>query len=103
MQISTFSKICSEVLFVAHLSKKPSLDPTFKNCHPVSNLSFLSKLIENPVSLELEVHNLSETLQFTYKELHSTETALLIILKVEPHVADMPQAYHADTNGIIRT
>lgn len=32
-------------LAVSLLIKKPSLDPMFKKCHPISNLSFLEKTV----------------------------------------------------------
>ena len=52
-----------------------------KNFRPVSNLSFVSKLIERAVSAQLNKHadktgNL-EPFQSAYRENHSTETALL--------------------------
>ena len=53
----------------------------FKNFRPVSNLPFISKLIEKSVAVQLvqyiEDNNLDEKLQSAYKKLHSTETALL--------------------------
>ena len=63
---------------VARLMKNPCLD---RKQQPVSNLSFISKLIEGVVSANLKryVHGneLSEHLQSIYRALHSTETALL--------------------------
>ena len=52
-----------------------------KNFRPVSNVSFVSKLIERAISVQLNKHakktgNL-EPFQSTYRENHSTETALL--------------------------
>ena len=53
----------------------------FKNYRPVSNLSFLSKLIEKVVAIQLsnylQDNHLHETLQSAYKKFHSTETALI--------------------------
>ena len=54
-----------------------------KNYRPVSNLSFISKIIEKVVAKRIQSH-LSDTgtanpLQSAYKKLHSTETALLKI------------------------
>ena len=66
------------------LLKKTGLDPNeYKNYRPVSNLFFISKLIERAVSLQLE-HNLSQNnlldiYQAGYRMYHSTETALLKI------------------------
>ena len=63
------------------LLKKICLDPElFKNFRPVSNLTFLSKLIERVVALGLHDHmkinNLYEEFQSSYRKFHSTETAL---------------------------
>ena len=56
----------------------------FKNYRPVSNLQFISKLIERIVNARLEDHmarnNLHETKQFGYKKNHSTEYLLLKII-----------------------
>ena len=53
----------------------------FKNYRPVSNLSFISKLVERVVCVQLVKHlktnNLYEIFQSAYRQLHSTETALL--------------------------
>ena len=67
---------------VKPLIKKHNLDCNeLKNYRPVSNLSFLSKLIERAVSLRLNSylceHNLNESFQSAYKCHHSTETALV--------------------------
>ena len=66
------------------LLKKTNLDTEdFKNFCPVSNLPFVSKLIEKSVAIQLvqykiiDDNNLDEKLQSAYKKLHSTETALL--------------------------
>ena len=64
------------------LLKKKNLDhKDFKNYRPVSNLSFLSKLIEKVVAIQLsnylQDNHLHETLQSAYKKFHSTETALI--------------------------
>ena len=67
---------------VIPLIKKLTLDPEIlKNFRPVSNLSFLSKLIERVVDARFENHlrknNLHVKWQSAYKKFHSTETALL--------------------------
>ena len=67
---------------ISPLLKKLSLDyDQFKNCHPVSNLSFVSKIIEKVVAMRtfdhLNSNNLIEFMQSAYKSFHSTETALL--------------------------
>ena len=67
---------------VKPLLKKISLNPdVLKNFRPVSNLTFVSKLIEKVVSCQLIAHlhkyDLLEKFQSAYKSCHSTETALL--------------------------
>ena len=67
---------------VLPLIKKPGLDPqVFKNYMPVSNLSFLSKLIEKVISSRILKHitdnELIDKFQSTYRCGHSMETALL--------------------------
>ena len=62
--------------------KKANLDDKiFKNFRPVSNLAFVSKVIEKAVSYQFIEHvdsnDLCEPLQSAYKSLHNTETALL--------------------------
>ena len=64
------------------LLKKPSLDyQEFKNFRPISNLTFLSKVIEKVVALQLvdyiDNNGLCEVFQSAYRAHHSTETALL--------------------------
>ena len=64
------------------LIKKPSLDANiYSNYRPVSNLSFVLKIIEKVVASRLRKHmkenNLEEEFQSAYKAMHSTETALL--------------------------
>ena len=61
--------------------KKPSLDPEdLKNFRPVSNLPYISKIIEHVVAAQLNKHmsenNLYEVFQSAYKKSHSNETAL---------------------------
>jgi hypothetical protein len=70
---------------VLPLLKKMNLDPEIlKNFRPVSNLSFLSKLIERVVDARFEKHlnknNLHEQWQSSYKNFHSTVTALLRVM-----------------------
>ena len=64
------------------LLKKPRLDQEIlKNYRPVSNLSFISKVLEKVVAKRLDDHmldnNLYSSVQSAYRERHSTETALL--------------------------
>ena len=67
---------------ITPLLKKVLLDPeALKNFRPVSNLTYLSKIIERVVVVMLNQHltknGLHEGLQSAYKQNHSTETALL--------------------------
>jgi hypothetical protein len=67
---------------VRPLLKKSHLDKdTMKNYRPVSNLAYLSKLVEKAVAERLQEHmkdhDLNEIFQSAYKKGHSTETALL--------------------------
>lgn len=69
---------------VKPLLKKPNLDQNvLKNYRPISNLSFLSKLVEKVISTRLFEHmktnGLLEKMQSAYKVGHSTETAILRI------------------------
>jgi hypothetical protein len=69
---------------VTPLLKKPSLDKSeLKNYRPVSNLAFISKILEKAVLRQftehLERHSLFCPIQSAYRPLHSTETALLKI------------------------
>ena len=61
--------------------KKPNMDPeVLKNYRPVSNLPYVSKLIEKIVAKQLtsyvHTNNLEEAMQSAYRANHSTETAL---------------------------
>ena len=67
---------------VVPLLKNKGLDPeTLKNYRPVSNLSFISKIVEQVVAKRLRDHLSSNELwgktQSAYRAFHSTETALL--------------------------
>ena len=62
--------------------KKSSLHPDeFKNFRPVSNLPYISKLIERVIDSRLNKYmshnNLYEVYQSAYRKMHSTETALV--------------------------
>jgi hypothetical protein len=67
---------------ITPLLKKPSLDPeTLKNYRPVSNLTYLSKLIERAIARRIQDHcvasSITNRFQSAYKCHHSTETALI--------------------------
>ena len=67
---------------VTPLLKKDDLDPeVLKNYRPVSNLSFLSKVLERVVAARLTnymtINQLHEPMQSAYRSCHSTETALV--------------------------
>ena len=73
---------CYKDALVKPLLKKPGLDfNVLKNFRPVSNLPFLSKILEKVVLKRLTDHlfrnDLNEFFQSAYKKYHSTETALL--------------------------
>ena len=67
---------------VTPILKKPSLDPTLPiNYRPVSNLQFISKVLERAVNKQIVLHLDGNSLlpehQSAYRKCHSTETALL--------------------------
>ena len=69
---------------VSPLLKKPTLNrDNMKSYRPVSNLSFLSKILEKVVASCLNSHinssHTSNDYQSAYRKFHSTETALLKI------------------------
>ena len=69
---------------VAAILKKSSLDnEVFKNYSPVSNLYFISKILERVVAAQLQTHldetDLMTAFQPAYRKHHSIESALLNI------------------------
>ena len=78
-----FPEQCKHAI-VRPLLKKDNLDPDeLKNYRPVSNLHFISKIIEKLVVQRLEDHlceySMFDPLQSAYRSGHSTETALVKI------------------------
>ena len=76
--------------------KKPTLPPIPKSFRPVSNLPYISKLIEQSVldqmNFHFEINDPDEPYQFGFKAQHSTETVLLLITnsllqKLDPNEA----------------
>ena len=69
---------------VRPLLKKDGLPPVFKNFRPVSNLAFISKLVETVVAKQLQhylnCNNLFPVFLSAYRQNHSTETALLKVM-----------------------
>ena len=70
---------------VTPLLKKKGLDlNTLKNYRPVSNLPFLSKVLERVVLMQLQRHitnnGLFDMFQSAYRRDHSTETAVLSVM-----------------------
>ncbi|XP_067661024.1 uncharacterized protein [Haliotis asinina] len=68
-----------------HYSKKRDLEKSeLKNFRPVSNLAFLSKIVEKAVSVRLKNHltrcDLVDKNQSAYREDHNTETILILKL-----------------------
>ena len=71
----------SQVL-VQPLLKKPSLSTDdLNNFRPISNLNFISKILEKVVAIQahLSSNSLSSSFQSAYRIFHSTETTLLKI------------------------
>ena len=71
-----------KVAQVVPMIKKPSLDPSaLANYRPVSNLPFVSKVLERVINQQLSAYltenALHEPMQSAYRKHHSTETALV--------------------------
>ena len=76
---------CLKKAIVKPLLKKPGLNnELLKNYRPISNISFLSKIIEKVIATRLNI-DLEEPLHNAYKPFHSTESALL---KVQNDILD---------------
>ena len=75
---------CFKHAAVTPLLKKPTLCPEeLNNYRPLSNLPFISKILEKVVFSQifphLEINDLLEFFQSAYRPFHSTETALINI------------------------
>ena len=66
-----------EAIILPLLKKRFLVIEVLKNYRPVSNLLYISKIIEKAVAEQLKKHlvlnKLDEPFQSTYKELHSTK------------------------------
>ena len=75
------------------LLKKTGLDLVFKNYRPVSNLQYVSKLTERAVFNQLNKHVLANGIyplfQSACRQYHSTETALLRVMKINDTLLKM--------------
>ena len=80
MELGIFPECWKEAIVIP-LLKKLGLDSIFKNLRPVSNLAYVSKLIERAVFNQTYDHlvqsGLYPLLQSAYRKYHSTETALV--------------------------
>jgi hypothetical protein len=70
---------------VTPVLKKANADPdVLKNYRPISNLTFMSKMVERIVAEQITAHldelNLMPALQSAYRRHHSTESALLKVM-----------------------
>ena len=80
---SNFPQALKSATVVPLLKKATADKEELRNYRPVSNLSYISKLIEKVAVEQLKEHmtgnNLHESCQSAYRACHSTETALLKI------------------------
>ena len=79
---SAFLPASLKEAIIKPILKKNNLDPSeYMNFRPISNLPFLSKVIEKVIAAQLtsyvEDNNLCELFQSAYRRNHSTETTLI--------------------------
>src|SRR6218665_1524675 len=91
---------CYKDSYVTPRLKKSTLPPCeLSSYRPISNLSFLSKLLERVVSVQLTEYLSSAGLlpvhQLAYRRCHSTETALLKV------VTDLTEAIDAGDHALL--
>ena len=83
IQYADFPSCMKEAIITPILKKKNLDKELFKNYRPISNLNFISKLVEKVTVLRLHqyisTNNLHSPYQSAYRPAHSTETALLRI------------------------
>ena len=85
VNLSPKSGVFPDTLKLSHITpllKKPSISKDeMKNYRPVSNLNFISKLLEKIIAKRIRFHlgsnDLLNRYQSAYRPMHSTETALL--------------------------
>ena len=87
VNLSLKSRVFSEdwkTAILRSLLKKIGLDLIDSNYRPVSNLSFISKLVEQAVMNEFnthcEINGITPTHQSAYKQYHSCKTAMIKIV-----------------------
>jgi len=96
LQTGTFPASQKAAIIITPVLKKSSLDPHDMNSYrPISNLSFVSKLLERCVNDQLNEHlsanGLLPDMQSAYRKHHSTETAVLNVLSDVYAAADVKQ------------
>ena len=77
------SKVCVQTFSSRPMLPLSSKTIDFKNYRPVSNLNFISKILERVVAVQLQTHldeaGLMTAFQLAYRKQHSTKSALLNI------------------------
>ena len=81
LETGSVPKSLKQAIIKPKLKKESLNHEDYSHFRPISNLKFLSKLIEKAILYQLkdymEQNNLEESLQSAYKRFHSTETALV--------------------------